>query len=45
MDVNNVLYARTIGLMIIMFGNLFLVQVNCSNYEFAFESLKKLIKE
>ena len=45
MDVNNVLYARTIGLMIIMFGNLFLVQVNCSNYEFAFESLKKLIKD
>ncbi|WP_312694233.1 cation-translocating P-type ATPase [Caproiciproducens sp.] len=34
--------ARTMGLAIIMFANLFLVQVNSSDYDFAFQSVARL---
>jgi len=37
--------ARTMGLAIIMFSNLFLVQVNSSDRDFAFHSLRLLVKE
>ena len=37
--------ARTMGLSIIMIANLFLVQVNSSNYDNAFKSMKYLIKD
>jgi len=37
--------ARTMGLAIIMFANLFLVQVNSSNVDYAFQSLIRLIKD
>lgn len=37
--------ARAMGLAVIMISNLFLVQVNSSNNEFAFHSLKRLIKD
>lgn len=37
--------ARTMGLAIIMLANLFLVQVNSSNYDFAFRSIKRLVKD
>ena len=41
-DINK---ARTFGLLIIMFGNIFLVQVNSSNYDYAYQSIKKLVKD
>lgn len=41
----NVLLARTIGILVLMFGNIFIVQVNSSNESFAYESLKKLVKD
>lgn len=37
--------ARAMGLAVIMFANLFLVQVNSSDYEFAFHSIKRLAKD
>ncbi len=37
--------ARTFGLLIIMFANIFLVQVNSSNYDYAYQSIKKLVKD
>ena len=37
--------ARTMGLSIIMIANLFLVQVNSSNYDYAFISMFKLIRD
>lgn len=39
------LLARTSGLLIIMIANIFLVQVNSSNFDYAFESFKKLSKD
>lgn len=41
----NVLAARSMGLVIIMLANLFLVQVNSSNTDYAFNVIKKLIKD
>jgi len=41
----NAQLARTMGLCIIMIANLFLVQVNSSNYDNAFKSMKYLIKD
>ncbi|MGB7595404.1 MAG: cation-translocating P-type ATPase, partial [Erysipelotrichaceae bacterium] len=37
--------ARTMGLSIILMANLFLVQVNSSNYEYAYQSFLKLAKD
>jgi Ca2+-transporting ATPase len=37
--------ARAVGLTIIMLSNLFLVQVNSSTNDFAFQSVKRLIKD
>lgn len=37
--------ARAMGLSIIMLANLFLVQVNSSNHDFAYRSAKRLIKD
>ncbi|MBC3798280.1 cation-translocating P-type ATPase [Acetobacterium tundrae] len=37
--------ARTMGLVIIMLANLVLVQVNSSNQDFVFQSMKRLIKD
>lgn len=42
---SNALLARTMGLIIIMFANLFLVQVNSSDYDFAFQSIRRLAKD
>ena len=42
---NNPALARTMGLAIVMFANLFLVQVNSSNSKFAIQSLIHLIKD
>ncbi len=41
----DVLLARTMGLLIIMMSNIFLVQVNSSDYDYAIISLKKLLKD
>lgn len=41
----NARLARTMGLSIIMIANLFLVQVNSSNYDNVFKSIKYLIKD
>lgn len=37
--------ARTMGLIIIMLANMFLVQVNSSNLEFAYRSMRRLIHD
>jgi len=37
--------ARTMGLAIIMLSNLFLVQVNSSNWDFVFQSITRLAKD
>jgi Ca2+-transporting ATPase len=37
--------ARAMGLAIIMLANLFLVQVNSSNHDFAYHSAKQLVKD
>ena len=37
--------ARAMGLSIIMLANLFLVQVNSSNHDFAYRSAQRLIKD
>ena len=39
------LLARTMGLLIIMVSNIFLVQVNSSDYDYTFDSIKKIIKD
>ena len=44
-DPSNAPLARSMGLIIIMISNLFLVQVNSSDYDFAFVSAKRLIKD
>lgn len=41
----DVLLGRTMGLLIIMISNIFLVQVNSSDYDYAIVSLKKLLKD
>jgi Ca2+-transporting ATPase len=41
----NAALARTMGLSIIVIANLFLVQVNSSYYEFAFQSMIRLAKD
>ena len=41
----NAQLARSMGLSIIMISNLFLVQVNSSNYEYAYKTMKYLIKD
>ena len=41
----DILLARTMGLLIIMISNIFLVQVNSSEYDYAFDSIKKLVKD
>lgn len=45
MSANNSALARTMALLIIMIGNIFLVQVNSSSYDYAFESIEKLFKD
>jgi len=42
---DNAALARSMGLAVIMLSNLFLVQVNSSNTDFAIQSLKNLIKD
>ncbi len=37
--------ARAMGLVIIMFSNLFLVQVNSSNHDFVFQTIGRLMKD
>jgi Ca2+-transporting ATPase len=44
-DPSSAAVARTMGLAIIMLANLFLVQVNSSDHDFAIHSLKLLIKD
>jgi len=44
-NVDNASVARSMGLAIIMISNLLLVQVNSSDYDFAFQSFKRLIKD
>ncbi len=42
---DNASLARTMGLAIIMLSNLFLVQVNSSNWDFVFKSITHLVKD
>ncbi|MDP4156160.1 MAG: cation-translocating P-type ATPase [Bacillota bacterium] len=42
---DNAPYARAMGLIIIMFANLFLVQVNSSDYDFVGQTIKRLVKD
>lgn len=44
-NADNAPAARSIGLAVIMLANLFLVQVNSSDHEFAFQSARKLMKD
>jgi Ca2+-transporting ATPase len=44
-DPGNAALARTMGLSIIIIANLFLVQVNSSNYEYAIKSIRRLYKD
>ncbi len=44
-DPNNASIARAMGLTIIMLSNLFLVQVNSSDHDFAFQSIARLSKD
>ncbi len=44
-NTGNAAIARTMGLAIILLSNLFLVQVNSSNTNFAFRSFKQMIKD
>ena len=41
----DILLARTMGILIIMISNIFLVQVNSSDYDYAFVSIKKIVKD
>lgn len=45
LEQGNPLLARTMGLVVIMVANLFLVQVNSSNTDFAVQSFKRLIDD
>jgi Ca2+-transporting ATPase len=42
---NGILVARTMGLLTIIFSNIFLVIENTSNADYAFKSLKRLLKD
>ncbi len=42
---DNAPLARAMGLAIIMLSNLFLVQVNCSDHDFAIQSVTRLVKD
>lgn len=42
---DNAPVARAMGLAIIMLSNLFLVQVNSSDHDFAYQSIKRLMKD
>lgn len=44
-NVDNAPVARAMGLAIIMLSNLFLVQINSSDHNFAFQSIKRLVKD
>jgi len=44
-DPTNPAVARAMGLTIIMLANLFLVQVNSSDHDFAYRSVKRLVKD
>ncbi len=44
-DPTNPAVARAMGLAIIMLANLFLVQVNSSDHDFAYRSVKRLMKD
>ncbi|MEG1997057.1 MAG: cation-translocating P-type ATPase C-terminal domain-containing protein, partial [Clostridiales bacterium] len=44
-DSGNAATARTMGLAVIMLANLFLVQVNSSDYDFACQCLRRLLKD
>lgn len=44
-DPSNATVARSMGLAIIMLANLFLVQVNSSNHDFAITSFRRLVKD
>ncbi len=44
-NAENAPIARSMGLGIIMLANLLLVQVNSSDHDFAFESIKQLVKD
>ncbi len=44
-NTDNASVARAMGLSIIMISNLFLVQVNSSDYDFAFKSITRLVKD
>ncbi len=44
-NVDNAPVARAMGLAIIMLSNLFLVQVNSSDHDFTFQSVKRLVKD
>ncbi len=44
-NLNNAPLARSMGLVIIMLANLFLVQVNSSDQDFAVQSIKRLAKD
>lgn len=41
----DVLVARTMGLLILVISNIFLVQVNSSEYDYVFDSIKKIAKD
>lgn len=45
LDPQNTATARAMGLAIIMLSNLFLVQVNSSDHDFAITSMKRLVKD
>lgn len=42
---NNPLLAGIMSLLIIMFSNIFFVQVNSSNYDYVYEVIRKLLKD
>ncbi len=44
-NTDNAPAARSVGLAVIMLANLFLVQVNSSDRDFAFQSLRRLMKD
>ncbi|NNJ32006.1 cation-translocating P-type ATPase [Lacrimispora defluvii] len=44
-NTDNAPLARAMGFAIIMLSNLFLVQVNSSNHDFAFQSITRLVKD
>lgn len=44
-NINSVEVARTMGLAVIMISNILLVQVNSSDYDFTFQSIKRLARD